>query len=115
MSWPLAQAACVAMGAHLAEPLSMQENIFIKGLVIEHGVSGVWLGAEDMASEGHWYWSKSGASVADFTDWAPGEPNDDHDQDCMWYKASVHQWDDAQCDTEIPFICQEFSTDEIVG
>jgi prepilin-type N-terminal cleavage/methylation domain-containing protein len=72
-------------------------------------VHSAWLGGTDSAVEGEWVWATgpeagrqfaSGATPVggSFVRWAPGEPNNNGDQDCLHlWRPSGHRWDDVQC------------------
>ena len=61
------QGICRSLGSSLAEPKSQLEDIFIKGIATTHGVTNVWIGAEDLVSEGQWFWAQSGQPVQGYT------------------------------------------------
>ncbi|MFX1517705.1 MAG: lectin-like protein, partial [Promethearchaeota archaeon] len=75
-TWPLAKAACEALGGHLVTIGSYEENTFVSNLA---GANTVWLGFSDAATEGTWKWV-TGESVT-YTNWHPGEPNNAYDED----------------------------------
>merc|ERR1711963_702138 len=60
-TWEKAENACKAMNAYLAEPRSYAEEIYVEGLMFEHGVTDyVWLGGHDMVIDGEWEWATNG-------------------------------------------------------
>lgn len=66
------------------------------------GIS-VWMGLEDFLKEGFWVYASS-QEPPEYTNWKPGEPNNDAvhggGQDC----AHVHSdglWDDDYCDNSL--------------
>lgn len=51
----------------------------------------------DDKNEGVWKWLSNDAPPT-FTDWQPGQPNNDPDQDCAhFYHLYDYRWDDIQC------------------
>ena len=67
-----------------------------------------WIGLSDSIQEGHYLWQSTQDNV-DFTDWAPGEPNDNHHtEDCaeLFQPFSFH-WNDAPCSVKSNFICEK--------
>merc|ERR1711963_85869 len=103
-SWFAAQGLCKTLGGHLAEPKSYEENIFVKGLALDNGNHGTWIGATDLLTEGLWYWANSHRSLNEtaFTDWRPGEPNNqNYDEDCLLMQGV--RWEDVNCDNRAPF------------
>merc|ERR1712200_173862 len=105
-SWMVAQATCRALGGYLAEPKTDAENTDVKGLALTNNANSVWIGGEDLSQEGAWYWAHSGDKIGPFTDWLPGEPNDNHgSEDCLdLYRG---QWNDEVCSKALPFICEK--------
>ena len=117
LNWTQAQAACNAVGAFLAEPKSLEQEILIEGLILHGAIKEeyIWLGANDMDAEGQWQWATSKEDM-DYTNWAPGQPDDGGvSQDCMRYKMTYHHWDDGECRGHASFICQEPYVTHIIG
>ena len=65
--------------------------------------TGIWLGGNDEAVEGHFVWLPSGQPVV-FSDWGDDQPDDyDNDadgQDCMVYFYGAKAWHDVRCDRD---------------
>lgn len=108
-----AQAACKGKGMTLARIESITENRDLAQLI----TTPVWIGANDMATPGQWYWS-SATSDSDalfwsggadggqqndfFSDWASGAP-------ATFACASMTPgglWHDTDCSETLPFVCQ---------
>ena len=74
-NWAGAEAIAVGMGGHLATVNDAVENSFLfdafAGMVA--APYGLFLGLNDVVTEGTWVWSSG--SAASFLNWAPGEPN----------------------------------------
>ncbi len=72
-------------------------------------VHSAWLGGTDSAVEGQWVWATGPEAGRQFSNgatpvggsyvrWAPGEPNNNGNQDCLHlWRPSGHRWDDVQC------------------
>ena len=63
LSWTDAQSACNSMGAYLAEPINLEQQIVLEGLMYHHldnSTAFVWLGATDLHTENTWLWATSG-------------------------------------------------------
>merc|ERR1712038_51748 len=76
-----------------------------------------WIGAKsytkhDEHQPGEWIWEHSNTTVEWF-DWAPGEPNDYHRQQCMTYlrydygNDLFYNWNDWDCNDQADYICQK--------
>merc|ERR1712241_1087398 len=112
--WAEAEAVCKALGGYLAEIHNKQENDAVEKIVSQHDKI-VWLGGHDLITEGKWAWASSSLTVdgTEFSDWATGEPNDDHhEEDCMEFypnrKSGTGHWNDRRCGYEKnSLICQK--------
>jgi len=76
-----------------------------------------WIGAKSYTKHnehnpGEWRWEKLNTTVEWF-DWAPGQPNDYHRQQCMAYLQydyfgnPAYQWNDLDCNTVADYICEK--------
>ncbi len=90
-SWEDANAEAQAMGGHLVEIDSAEENQFI--LETFGGSDPIWLGFTDRDVEGQFI--DSTQSALDFMNWLAGEPNNDGDQDYAAMASADGKWDDA--------------------
>jgi len=60
-----------------------------------------WIGLNERTEEGVWRWEHS-HQIADYLNWAPGEPNDYYeDEDCVSMEWGNGGWLDVRCN--IPF------------
>ena len=62
-------------------------------------------GLSDIENEGTFLWT-SDSSIANYTNWRSGEPNNDNNHDCVWLDGNwfhgwTHEWDDNNCDETI--------------
>jgi hypothetical protein len=66
-----------------------------------------WIGLTDDSQEGVWEWLPS-TETSGFADWAPGQPDNGHNEDCavMAHYVNYH-WNDDQCDNSHNFICEK--------
>lgn len=107
MTWSDAKAYCESLGAYLTTITSQSENDLVYGAI---GIDGEnhWLGATDEAAEGTWQWI-SGEPWA-YTNWSPGQPDDDLGQDYLiFWDGAPGRWDDnglPQADHTFTFICE---------
>jgi len=76
-----------------------------------------WIGAKSYTKHndhnpGEWVWEATNTTVEWF-DWAEGEPNDYHRQQCMSYLLYTYfgnptfQWNDWDCNTVADYICEK--------
>ncbi len=72
-TWTASEAEAVTLGGHLASIDDAAENAFVHS-TFALGDRGLWIGLNDMASEGSFAWS-SGDTVT-YTNWNPNEPGD---------------------------------------
>ncbi|XP_062568465.1 perlucin-like protein [Saccostrea cucullata] len=105
--WTSASYHCSLHSASLVEVDSSTENDFLRKHSIDMGIhSDFWIGLTDDSSEGNWEWLPSGNTVS-FSDWAPGQPDNGHNEDCVLLSHSKHyHWNDDQCDNSHYFICE---------
>ena len=71
------------------------------------GEGSGFFGLSDANSEGSWYW-ENGES-AGYTNWRPGEPNSEHDQEdyaMFYYTFEDGTWNDGGFADGAPFICE---------
>ncbi|XP_042315139.1 pulmonary surfactant-associated protein D-like isoform X1 [Sceloporus undulatus] len=91
-----AQANCEHMGATLAVPRDVAENKALQKIVTWHNRRAI-LGINDMATEG--IFKDLNGQVIQYSNWAPGEPNNAGNEDCV----EVHpdgKWHDRGCTLE---------------
>nr|XP_034333174.1 galactose-specific lectin nattectin [Crassostrea gigas] len=107
--WIEAMFYCSSVGAKLVEIETESENNFLKRHLQTTGATkNYWIGLSDAIKEGKFVWQTTQDNV-DYTDWAPGEPNDDHHtEDCaeLFQPFSFH-WNDAPCSVKSNFICEK--------
>jgi hypothetical protein len=112
LSWDAAEAACVALGGHLAAPTSQAENVLVSAIV--PGNEDVWIGATDEDSEDDFTWTTG--EVFLFDHWRLGEPNDGgNGEDCAVMEGDNNilgegcLWDDRDCGNggdSFPYLCE---------
>ncbi|XP_078678988.1 uncharacterized protein LOC144914705 isoform X3 [Branchiostoma floridae x Branchiostoma belcheri] len=113
-TYEAAKQTCLSNGGHLADVKTQELRDFLLSEIQKVDASrDYWIGLNDLKVENTWTWS-DGTPVSDcvFTNWAPGEPNnnagaDGRGQDCghLW-KAKGFKWDDDGCGIQKYFICQ---------
>ena len=90
--------------ANLVSIHSDEEHQFVLGLTADP-----WIGARrDPANRASWLWSDE--TAWDYTNWAPGAPNDSGgDEDCvrMFENNNSGQWNDKECSDRRDFVCKK--------
>ena len=115
-TWDQANERCFSVpGLHLASVESAGEDAFILANVSDK----TWLGGNDKANEGRWYWlggdafydeDQGGALDNAYVNWHSSEPNNDglsdSPADCMilWYENEA--WADASCGDLHGYVCE---------
>jgi len=112
LTWQAAKQACIDEGMTLASVLSAEDEQELNTLVVGTGHNFVWLGGNDIASEGDWVWVADGQAFGDYQNWHSGEPNNDGGiEDVMGkdFRDGVMAWvDSKELDHYTnPYVCQE--------
>ena len=110
LSWEAAEAACGARGAHLARIASQGENELVRRLCAE----ACWIGFNDIAAETVWSWSDGGPAAPGYTNWNPGEPNGQADEqtDAAYIYVTSNaavtagKWDDDDVAHPKAYVCR---------
>ena len=112
LTWVGADNACKRAGLQLATVQSAAQNALVRTAA---DGNQVWIGGTDAATEGTWVWSPTNTPMS-YTNWAPGEPNDNGGQHCLAVYDSG-KWDDTTCTSfATKFVCQTVLTsDEMRG
>lgn len=99
MSGSQAQNFAQTLGANLVSIQSAQENQCILTALNDIGQTGViWIGFNDEAVEGTFVWYDQSPVI--YTNWAPGEPNQSGNEDCVQiYPGGSYPgtWNDLSC------------------
>ena len=101
--WMTQRAACTATSssAYLAIPDDATELAALDGLMAG---SLYWVGVDDITTEGSFVTVKGAA--ASFLPWAPGEPDNKMNSDCVKVISASAQFDDEKCNVTYPAICE---------
>ena len=65
----------------------------------------IWIGANDLDVEGQWKWV-SDNSIIEYNAWAPGEPNDQENEDCGHLRDENSEWNDIPCTKKLKYVCK---------
>ncbi|XP_071511499.1 alpha-N-acetylgalactosamine-specific lectin-like [Diadema antillarum] len=107
-NWQDAGTGCRNYGAELVSIHSEEENIFVYDLWRMQNRSpntGFWIGLNDISYENTFFWSDG--TTVDYLRWAPGEPNNYRDQDCIQPILHSKQWDDRSCGDWLAYACKK--------
>ncbi len=110
LTWDDAEAACAALGGHLAAPTSLAENALASQIVPDD--EDLWIGATDDPDEDDFTWTTGEPFV--FDHWRSGEPNDGGNggEDCAVVEGDNNifgqgcLWDDRDCEADFGYLCE---------
>ncbi|XP_066288690.1 CD209 antigen-like protein E [Branchiostoma lanceolatum] len=104
-----AAAGCREDGGTLAMPRDAETNAFLISLHKSVNDNDVfWFGLHDRREEGSFEWV-DGSALGTYNSWAPGQPDNLGNHDCVLYSAHEpwkDKWNDATCDWPLRYICQ---------
>lgn len=103
---------CNGIGGDWAHINDAEENEFLKELICNNDVKYAYFGYTDEETEGKWQWVDG--ETSQYTNWAPGEPNNEYGQE---HYALINQngyWNDGKFENDaansgVVIIC-EFET-----
>jgi len=105
LTWPDAEAACVARGRHLARVDDEAQALALAAAAKTRGKDRYWIGLSDRGAEGAWAWADG--QPATFTRFGKGQPDDFAcGEDCVGLRPKDGAWGDAHCMQRRPFICR---------
>lgn len=100
-----ARSQCESKGVALASVHGAMEQDYLRLTTGSLAAADWWIGLTDSAAEGSFTWVDG--SALDYTNWDPGEPNDDGTEDCVeLHRSASSRWNDTQCQDPKPFICR---------
>ncbi|EDO31778.1 predicted protein, partial [Nematostella vectensis] len=104
LTWKRAESACAVMSSGLVSVHNHEENVFIQQ---QHNGEKSWVGLSDVTTEGQFVWADG--SPTNFTNWAPNQPNDYKNQDCV-HTLGVnygYKWNDVPCTACHNYTCKQ--------
>ncbi len=113
VNWDTARWLCQDAGHdELASIRDAVEQAFVEDLLDAAGGwedQAPWIGFTDQDSEGTWTWTDGW--TGSYTNWNPGEPNSEGDEDCahLNWRFRTGEWNDADCSLERAwggFVCE---------
>ncbi|KAH9498740.1 chromatin-modulating protein mrc1, partial [Bulinus truncatus] len=89
-----AESFCLSKQANLASIRDSAENQFILSHIPRGYGGAVWIGLNDLRMENSFVWTDN--TPVTYTNWNPGEPNNQNDEDCV-SMIGGGKWNDGQC------------------
>ncbi|KAK3582967.1 hypothetical protein CHS0354_027082 [Potamilus streckersoni] len=104
LTWSDARDACRAWNADLVPVRSLEEGQFLAG--IAQNEQNVWLGIRAIPGD-HSRWLTVDSSTISFSNWGPGEPDNNHPESehCAIEKVASRTWHDVYCQRRESYIC----------
>lgn len=118
LDWISGRDYCATHGWHLATVTTAEERDLISQAAAMVAVPQLWLGGTDADAEGTWTWADgapwtinpclAGAPGCDNTVnlWAPNEPNDMLNEDCLVLDTNVNVFNDGGCQVVMASLCE---------
>ncbi|GMH61378.1 hypothetical protein TrST_g6698 [Triparma strigata] len=110
VDWHTARADCISQGGDLISISNAAEQAIVMNVISANGgaPSNAWIGLNDFTVEHQWDWPDS-CSSNPYKQWAPGEPNNAGNEDCVEIYGSGHslfgQWNDFYCTSQRQYLC----------
>ncbi|XP_058869405.1 C-type mannose receptor 2-like isoform X2 [Acipenser ruthenus] len=110
MVWPEAWQYCKDRYTDLVSLTSLAAQNRVSELVRNSTVSRFWIGLHRTVVYDKWYWvaGKDKKAHLNYTNWAPGEPNNPYYEHCgemVLREDGGAEWNDLCCYEQLPFIC----------
>ncbi|XP_066304554.1 lymphocyte antigen 75-like [Branchiostoma lanceolatum] len=107
-TWREAQLMCGQRGGDLLSITTPHEQFYITGLLSSvTGMASLWIGANNLGTQGGWRWNDGSAFV--YFNWASG-PNGGSTDNCVEITSSNGRWNDLSCDEGRGYICKTRQT-----
>ncbi|XP_077993133.1 macrophage mannose receptor 1-like [Glandiceps talaboti] len=106
VSFETAETGCESYGGTLTSIADSAEQSFISGRIVNVQAL-LWIGLHDRGTEGGWEWVDG--TTFSFQNWAPNEPNDVSQEDCVhleYEQSKIGTWNDRSCGQYHGFICK---------
>ncbi|KAL8584142.1 hypothetical protein ACOMHN_011756 [Nucella lapillus] len=91
---------------HLFHAMTMTEITFVRKITKNNGFNRVWLGADNLAANGHFQWTDGTPLLTNSSLWASGEPKATAPGGCVVMHAYQHALDDIPCVYKGYVVCQ---------
>ena len=98
-NWNDAQNICKREGGNLAIIFNQRTRDVVRGFMADG-----WIGVTDQRHEGRWL-TPTGGNIP-YSSWNGGEPNNSGNNEDCTIQHSNKKWNDLNCGSQQPFICQ---------
>ncbi|XP_033754897.1 ladderlectin-like isoform X2 [Pecten maximus] len=107
LPWAAASAECASEGATLLNIDSNSEQLAIQQFMADQGLDNIWMGINDVTSEGDWR-TEDGTNPVGYNNFNGGQPdNYNGNQDCAVVRQSFgYRWDDEECILPVYTVCE---------
>ncbi|CAG2225169.1 unnamed protein product [Mytilus edulis] len=107
-TWGAAKDDCHTKGGFLVKIDNAVENWFLKTYLKTESPDSAWIGDTDSQRESSFVWESDNSPLT-YTDWAPGEPNNEfNNEDCLQLRKRVdYKWNDYPCTYSRSYICEK--------
>ena len=97
-TWEEALDYCKSKGGHLAIISSEYEDNFVHTMIkyMDRDLYRVFIGYSDRIQEGNWMWVDGEDSHNAYSNWAPGEPNDEYGEPYAAIWTDTGKWNDTK-------------------
>ena len=107
-SYTAAVSACQDRDAILAAPKSRESNSFIQSLM--HNYTSIWVPVTDKITEGEWRWEEGDAASSSetWTNWGPGQPDQNTNYNCAYMSEANGRWYNYRCSYNLSYyVCSK--------
>ena len=70
-----------------------------------NGLDMIWIGGNDLATNGKWVWTSRGRRIHPFVQWRKGSPS--KSGNCLSIDVASFRWMDTNCERRAEFICEQ--------
>ncbi|XP_060590358.1 C-type lectin domain family 17, member A-like isoform X2 [Ruditapes philippinarum] len=108
---------CNQHSSHLVHINDVHENNFLQQFLTHFTSNDWWIGLSDTVIESEYKWIDSN-TIADYVEWGPHEPNNNHNEDCcIINRQEGFKWADVKCSLQFQPICEKnvANENEIIG